>query len=216
MPLGLGTRENPFAAERHAPGAIPWLNAQGTRDQPFLDAILDALQEALRSRIARIRPFPAQITGQITGPHGVGKSTLLTHLASRARDRGWIVAQSRPPTLLWPAPHRSNDPRALLRLACIDSADQMPRLRWSLLRARARVDGVVLLVTTHRNLGGINVATLTMDVQLARHILEQIASPAGLRLPSDAELHAMLRRHNASLRHVIFDLYDHYERGWPW
>lgn len=214
--LGRGRRANPFAAEAHAPGAIAWLDASGQCDHAALDAILDQLTRAASSgAMSRFAPC----VGQITGPHGTGKTTLLTHLASRARERGWCVAESRPPSIAWPTAWPTVPRDAAVgtpRLACIDSADQMSRIRWSLVKTRARVNHVSLLVTTHRDLGGVNVATLEMNVQLARRILERLTVPAGLTLPSDAELEQMLARHNRSLRHVIFELYDVYERGWPW
>lgn len=212
-PLGRGRPANPFAAESHAPGAIAWLDASGQCDHGVLDAILNQLTQAASRGSTR------SVLGQITGPHGTGKTTLLTHLASRARERGWCVAESRPPSIAWPTawPKAPSDAAGdTPRLACIDSADQMSRIRWSLVKARARAQRVVLLVTTHRDLGGVNVATLDMNVQLARRILEQLTVPAGLTLPSDAELEQMLARHNRSLRHVIFELYDRFERGWPW
>ena len=102
------------------------------------------------------------------------------------------------------------------RVAFIDSADQMSRARWALTKARARAIGVALVVTTHRDLGLANLAHLAVSVELARRVLAHLASPAGIALPSHAELEQMLARHNASLRHVIFELYDHFERGWPW
>lgn len=208
--LGRGRRANPFAAETHAPGAIAWLDASGQCDHASLDAILDQLTQA------DLRRSTGPILGQITGPHGTGKTTLLTHLASRARERGWCVAESRPPSTAWPTVPRDLVAVGTPRLACIDSADQMSRIRWSLVKARASMKHVSLLVTTHRDLGGVNVATLEMNVKLARRILEQLTVPAGLTLPSDAELEQMLARHSRSLRHVIFELYDVYERGWPW
>lgn len=101
-------------------------------------------------------------------------------------------------------------------MACIDSADQMSRARWELVKARARATRVILLLTTHRDLGGVDVAQPAMNVQIARHVLERLTQAWSIALPSDDELATMLDRHNNSLRHVIFELYDRFERGWPW
>lgn len=191
----------------HAPGAIPWLDRAGLPDPSCLDAILD--------RLGHPAPRGAFRAGQITGLHGTGKTTLLTHLAMRARARGWSVAESRPPDLAWPRVRPSKS-ACTPRLACIDSADQMSRFRWVLVHARARATGVAILVTTHRDLGCANIAHTAMSVERARRVLTLLAQPTGLTLPNDAHLAQMLARHNSSLRHVIFDLYDHYERGWPW
>lgn len=208
LPLGVGSKANPFTADAHAPGAIEWIDDGGTRGNTSLDAILDSI-----ARRVEVGEAPH---GQITGVHGVGKTTLLTHLAARARHRGWSIAESRPPALSWPSASRDGQTRPTPRIAFIDSADQMSRARWLLVRARARATGIVLVVTTHRDLGLNSLAQLRMSVERARLVLERLAHPAGLALPGDDELARMLASHDGSLRHVIFELYDHYERGWPW
>lgn len=156
------------------------------------------------------------MVGQITGAHGTGKSTLLTHVARRARERKWAVAESRPPNVAWPAWSGKSEGTTPRRMACIDSADQMSRARWELVKARARATRVILLLTTHRDLGGVDVAQPAMNVQIARRVLERMTQAWSIALPSDDELATMLQRHNNSLRHVIFELYDRFERGWPW
>lgn len=92
----------------------------------------------------------------------------------------------------------------------------MSRARWNLVKACARVTRVILLLTTHRDLGGVDVAQPAMDVQIARRVLERMTQAWSIALPSNGELATMLLRHNNSLRHVIFELYDRFESGWPW
>lgn len=198
-PIGAGRAANPFAADFHAPGAIPWLGDRGHPDDASLDALLD-----------RVRHTPG---GQITGHHGAGKSTLLAHLARRARARGWNVTECRAPRLASITPSRPGDQPSIL---CVDSAEQCTRAAWFLARLRARHARAPILATTHRDLGLPTLAHLAMTPTSARRILAHLAASQRLTLPDDDALAAMLSRHNQSLRHVIFELYDHYERGWPW
>jgi hypothetical protein len=158
-----GTAHNPFSSCHVRPGAVPW----------FGDL------EALYSRWHALGQ-----RAQIVGPHGTGKSTLLAHLALRAKRDGITVT-------------------------ALDDATVRSPVRLAYARLRHRH----LLVTAHRDLGLPTLYETRLDLAGARAVLGHLLRGHRVTGPSDEALRALLTKHGGNLREVLFDLYDQYEAG---
>jgi hypothetical protein len=150
--------------------------------------------------------------GQIVGPHGTGKSTLLAALVPALEAAGRRVRF----VTLHEGDRRLSFSRAdwnQLSDRCVlilDGYEQLGRLaRWSVdLRCRRR--GCGLLITTHRDLGLPLLFTtnsrLALAIELARELL-----PPGEQTIQDADIEAAWRERGGNLREMLFDLYDLFE-----
>ena len=72
--MAQGKPHNPFSSERIRPGALTYLTGEGES----VDDLIDRLEGT-------------GFRGQIVGPHGTGKSTLLADLAAELARRGKVV-----------------------------------------------------------------------------------------------------------------------------
>ena len=125
--VGRGAAHNPFSSERVRPGAIPYLMPEDN---------LGALIETLRRN---------RLTGQIVGPHGTGKSTLLATLAD-ALERHGYQAEIVDADLFTGSMSRKN------QVLLLDSAERIPgRLLRNLLH-HAQCCGGGIVVTAHSDL----------------------------------------------------------------
>lgn len=188
--------ENPFATRYVRPGAIAYRLAAG---------------QTMETLVARLRAHGWW--GQIIGPHGSGKSTLVATLIPKLERAG-----RRPVVVRLGGPLRGPIPRSTLT-SCrspqtqlvIDGYEQLgcPR-RWLLRRTVHRLGGG-LLVTAHRPVGlpdlvrtDPNQATV---LDLVRNLLGHTWTVID---PEDvAESYA---RRQGNVREVLFDLYDLFER----
>ncbi|MEN1682151.1 MAG: hypothetical protein AAGJ46_21445 [Planctomycetota bacterium] len=159
---------NPFATCWTRPGAMPWIGEGG------------ASSDALTTRLVTLGG------GQIIGPHGVGKSTLLAALAERMADRAedWLV---------------------------LDGAEQLSWFERRRLTRRFRRGEVRPIVTTHRRLGLPVLVELRPSRQLFERLFESLiahhATPVTL-----ADAAACYDRYGPNLREVWFALYDRHHR----
>jgi len=184
MPVcGNGSPHNPFSAEHHQPGAIPWIGS------PTIQQLGDTWRQA-------------GWMGQILGPHGTGKTTLLRHLANWARLEGHEVMELRGSNLHLIEPVRRGV------LVVLDSAEEVGWLRWLSFRLLLRRRQSGLLVTSHRRLGLPTLFQTRMNAALAGAIVARL--DASISMPQH-ELDAMLARHQQNLREVLFELFDRHE-----
>lgn len=201
-----GAPLNPFVT-RHL--ALPFCERAG--EPPGAPARL--LDQALRLRL-----------GEIIGPEGTGKTTLLRALLAEATARRIPAALIRVPNRQrWPTSSvwkfcrshaRLPAPGALLLL---DSAEQLVApARW-LLRAACRAHGVALVVTGHAPLGLPSLRLTAVDDELFARLTSAILarSPEAPALVSAAEAPEALRLAAGNAREALFALYDRYEQRWP-
>lgn len=199
-----GAPSNPFST-RHL--ALPFLTPEG--EAP--DLVCRLLDRLLERR-----------EGEIIGPQGTGKTTLLRALLAEASRRQLPAVLTRVPQgRRWPPVEtrqfcsnlRQNRARGLLLL---DSAEQLPPpvLWW--LRAACRWSGAALAVTGHEPLGlpplwhsGVDEV---MAERLAREVLASSCGAPELVPPEEAREALRLARGNA--REALFVLYDRYEQRW--
>lgn len=196
------TADNPFATRYTRPGALPYLYSEG------LSA--ERLVERLRAN---------HWWGEIIGPHGVGKSTLLASLSPSLEQAGREIhsvtlrdGQRRLPRDFLTQCRRSNRTQII-----VDGYEQLSRVRRFLLRRRCRRGGAGLLVTAHRPVG----LPPLIDVHASRETLRQLIETLlagdsnaveGKAPPTDQLLDELLATHGANVREMLFDLYNRYER----
>jgi hypothetical protein len=181
----LGAPRNPFCSERVQPGAIPFFLPEGQSLQSLLQTFADSGMQ-----------------GQIIGPHGSGKSALLSHLALTARALGWRVCAFRSPS----AP-RFADASCLFA----DEWESHPAWRRLYLRALCRRRGIGLLVAAHRDMGFPTLWRAGITLEMTRQIADYLLDGWQVERPSDALLNDLYARHQGNLRLILFSLYDWYE-----
>lgn len=152
--------------------------------------------------------------GEITGPHGVGKSTLLASLTpvlERAGRRVVRIAlrngQRRSPSDVW---QRLVDPSSADVLLVVDGYEQLGRFARGSLKRRCRRRSWGLLVTAHRAMGLPPLARPEADLATVQRLVDRLLSDApGALTPDDVA--AAHFRHGQNVRETLFELYKLYE-----
>lgn len=186
---------NPFSVQCHGPGNIEYL---------FADAgSLERLVERLARRGWR---------GELCGPHGVGKSTLLRTLQGEARCGGLRTAW-------W----QCSDRQRWLRLAWVAALGRLDvvfldggerlvgwQLRWLMVATRAA--GVGLVITSHvRQRHGLHVPLKAEGERLALVVARLLGSRDRARCRAVAT--QALDRARGNAREALFSLYHDAECG---
>lgn len=186
---------NPFATRFIRPGVLPPLDVHGRPVE--VARLLESLPTL--GRIATI-----------VGPHGHGKTTLLTAIARAAASTGrgvtWLTVRSVADawrTVAVVGRTRHGD------LVCIDGWERMLCGTARIARVLARVRGCSLLVTTH-GAGPLPVlARCTSSPMLLAAIVALVPDSRGHISPSDIE--AAFHRHRGDIREALSELYDRFE-----
>ena len=186
---------NPFSSRFVRPGAVPFLFPQGEDVQ--------SLVERLRTNRWR---------GQIVGPHGSGKSSLLACIVPALERLGRCVLrvelhdnERRLPFDLGRSAEIGHD-----TIVLVDGYEQLSlgsrlSLKWFCRRKR-----IGLVVTTHASVGLPTLLRTSTDLGLAERIVAQLLSEHSVRVTRE-EIEASYRRRDGNLRELFFDLYDLYE-----
>lgn len=196
-----GAAVNPFSTRYHAPGALAYCFEDDA------NASAEALYEKFLASGRR---------GEIVGPHGTGKTTLLCALETEARRRGHAVrrvtlreAERRLSVGWWRID-------GVDRVVFLDGAEQLSRLGFWRVQRRCRLEKLGLLVTAHRPLGLPALYSTSVSEAMARRLAERILAscPQAPRLVEPGEAAAALRAAHGDLRAALFALYDLYEERW--
>lgn len=189
--------ENPFCTRRIRPGAMPYLFEPGQSAESLVDA--------LRA---------AQWRGEIIGPHGSGKSSLLASLIPAIEQSGMATrlvelhdGQRRLPADLMRDLKSCSD-----TLVIVDGYEQLSGWSRSRLSRLCRVRGLGLLVTAHVSVGLPFLAQTVPTVDLARRIVDQLLGSRASSLDSPV-IARFFARHEGNLREMLFDLYDEHAQG---
>ncbi|MCG8584049.1 MAG: hypothetical protein MI757_04980 [Pirellulales bacterium] len=193
---------NPFATRFTRPGAQPFL-FDGNENA---HAIVKRLEEN-------------SWWGQIVGPHGSGKSTLISTLEPALDQHGREVIHLRMHDHEHELPSKlfsSNDWRASTQLV-VDGYEQLGRFnRWRLKRhCRRRSCG--LLVTTHEDLGLPTIFTTKPTPEATERLVAQLldlhghGNLVGTGPYASSRIDDAFRKHHGDVREVLFELYDLYE-----
>ncbi len=150
--------------------------------------------------------------GQIVGPHGTGKSTLLRTLIPAIEATGRsvdLVALAAGQTWWRPSAQQTRRWNAQT-LVVVDGYERLNR--WSRWRLRAlcwqRRAG--LLVTAHQNVGLPTLLQTAVSPEIARLIVRDLQRE-GETLVNEQDVAQVLEARQGNLREALFDLYDLYE-----
>lgn len=221
------SEHNPFSSRFTTPGAIPfhfekeWIRETRNRLQFSGDSLVEQkisdTELGLRYLVQLIKNQNGY--GQITGPHGTGKSNLLHSLTTLLQEDGWNCfscvlhdSQRRLEPMFMETLENSTKvgkPRIVL----IDGYEQLSMLERFRIRIFCHIKKFGLTITTHRPVFGLPViygtkCSLTTLRHLVSHLQADKSRFAGL-LP---ELH---RKRDGNVREIFFDLYDLYEEERP-
>src|SRR5262249_25420475 len=153
--------------------------------------------------------------GQITGPHGSGKSTALCSLQEAAQQAGWQLWAIRADEP-WPALPTS-DGRWLAAIDCGERVGGIEHRRLTAWQRAGTVGGGrrrAVPVPTHLDRGWPLLHRRSVDLPLVERVVARLLDPRGV--PDDVlrrhgvtadlltSLHA---RHGDNLRELLFELY---------
>jgi len=189
-----GAPLNPFAMEHHHAGVLPFFLPEGQT--------VAGLLQAVRSGAG---------SGQILGPEGTGKSTLLRAIAEAARESGDSVEEIRAA-----ADGKVQPFSASTRVLCVDEADRISWWRRAWLVRHARRHAQVLVVAARRDLGLPTIWQCEVSEALMTRIAEAVLarSPELPKLVAAGRAPDALRECGGNARNALLRMYDWYEEGW--
>jgi hypothetical protein len=189
---------NPFSTRRWRPGALDYLFSAG---------------ESVATLIDRLRRQGWY--GQVVGPHGTGKSTLLATLIPAIRDAGrepFLITLHDGRRRLTMSEWRSIPPGSAA-IVIVDGYEQLSAWSRFRLRVRCRQRGLGLLVTSHEEVGLPELTQTYVSPELALAVVERLApTTPDDRIIEPAEVVDRLAARSGNLREALFDLYDLYEK----
>jgi hypothetical protein len=193
------SRPNPFSTRFVRPGAIEYIFPDETDAKRMIDR--------LQSNGWR---------GEIVGPHGSGKSALLSTLIPAIRQAG------KTPLLVELHDNQRKLPIDLARLSTksvliVDGYEQLGR--WSRFRLRlfCRRHGIGLLITSHRPMGFPKLHSTEPTAELTQQIVKKLLdneqfADGSFEEPDLEYIEKSLARHGGDIREILFELYDLYEQ----
>jgi hypothetical protein len=188
---------NPFSTCFVRPGQIPFL-FQGAESATTLVERLSA----------------ERWQGQIIGPHGTGKSTLVAMLATACETAGrrpWL-ARLRDGQRRLSGNWASAVEQCGASLVIIDGYEQLPRWRRWWTRRCCRRRGWRLLVTAHADVGLPTLYRTDSSIEMAQAIVGHLLAHRATQL-DDRTVAEVFLSSGGNLREVLFALYDRYEHG---
>lgn len=191
----LAQNSNPFSTRFTRPGAIPFV---------FTD---DDTCQALIDRLRR-----AQWRGQIVGPHGSGKSTLIESLLGPLDEAGNKPARFRLQAgqHRLPSGWRAEATRGKADLVVVDGYDQLWPWRKLALRAFVNRQGLGLLVTSHTGCRLPTVFRTSPDADVFQRVVHRLAP--GMPQAGQLDLARAFDDARGNIREALFALYDQYEQ----
>jgi len=189
-----GAPFNPFALDQHRAGVLPFFFPEGRTTTELLSAARGAAG-----------------VGQILGPEGTGKSTLLHAIALSAKESEEAVEEIRAAADGKIQPFSSE-----ARVLCVDEADRISWWRRAWLVRHCRRHGQALIMATRKDLGVPTLWQCVVDEALMTRIVEAVLdrSPELPRIVSAERAPEALRECGGNARSALLRMYDWYEASW--
>ena len=181
------TSSNPFATRWTRPGALDYVYPPG---------------ETPLSLITRLESCGGR--GQIIGPHGTGKTSLLRSLRPHLEAAGYQLEWHDPQTVVRASRRTTNT------LVVIDGYEQLSAWSRLTLRCSCWWHGCGLLVTTHRDVGLPPLVQTRPSLELAQQLAERLLEGRG-ELLGNEEFARVWNEKQGNMRELWFALYDRYE-----
>lgn len=187
---------NPFAARFLQPGTVPFVFPEGDD--------MEQLLQRLRRQKWR---------GQISGPHGTGKSTLLVQLIDRLESAGHDcrVFRLHDCQRRLPAPLRELIGLPAGTMLVIDGYEQLAWYWKAALPWLCGARRLGLIVTTHRVLRLPVVLHTSSSLALAQQVAERLLAD-GRPMIGPADIRSCYEQCKGNIREMLFALYDLYEQ----
>lgn len=187
--------QNPFSTRYTKPGAIPYqLNGQID-----LGVLVDKFADH-------------DFVGQILGPHGSGKSTLVASLLP-------LIKRQHHPTTI----HQNDDKKQIFRsmmnsindlnsndLLVIDGFEQLSSSQRSRLIKACRQQKAGLLVTAHEPVNLPTLFEMPIDLEVFRAVVAELQKDSTIQI-SQAAVDQAYEEFQPNLREALFRLYDVFE-----
>jgi predicted ATPase len=188
---------NPFATRFIRPGAIGYLYPPGENAESLL-ALLEK----------------NNWWGEIIGPHGSGKSSLLAELLPRMSESRRIVVnyglhQGDRTLPISKADRSSWNAKTQV---VVDGYEQLSWWSKRRLQGWVRSRGAGLLITAHQPMGLPPLFVTQPTLALAQNIVAHLLQSSPDQPLSDDDVAAAFSAHGANLREMLFSLYDVYQR----
>ena len=188
---------NPFATRFTRPGAIGYLFPAGQSVQNLV--------ELLKGN---------DWWGEIVGPHGSGKSSLLAEFLPRIEGTGRRILQfslhQGDRTL--PVAKRDVNAWNNTTQVVIDGYEQLSWWSKRRLQRWVKGSGSGLLITAHQPMGLPPLFTTQPTYALAKQIVAELVKNDPAPILTDDDIAAAFAAHGANLREMLFSLYDVYQR----
>lgn len=188
-------QRNPFSTANTRPGAIPFHFPAGTAAVQLV--------EQLRQQ---------KWWGEIVGPHGSGKSTLIATLrpilAKFGRDVECFTLHRGEKRL----PISNHQPRSWKSSTqvVVDGFEQMSFWRRMALKRTCNKRRTGLLVVTHTSVGLPSLFGTRTTPELAQRLVMELTAGDSMQINPE-DVRRSYDRHQANLRETFFELYDVYE-----
>lgn len=188
-------RSNPFATRFTRPGAIEFLFPPETSTASLVSSL-----------------GTAGWWGQIIGPHGSGKSTLVATMLPDLESAGRIVRHAALSQGERELPAAVKDPGNWTERTqlVIDGYEQLSWWNRRTIQAACRRQGAGLLVTTHVSCGLPILFQTAPSLELAQSIVRKLLADEDQTI-APADVAQAYRQHPTNLREVLFQLYDLYQ-----
>ncbi len=188
---------NPFATRFTRPGAIGYLFPLGQSAIGTLDL--------LRSN---------RWWGEIIGPHGSGKSSLLAELLPllEATGRGVALYGLHQGDRTLPITKSDVKSWNADTQVVVDGYEQLSWWSKRRLQGWVKAHGAGLLITAHQPMGLPPLVTTQPSLELARQIVAELTKNDSTQALTDVDIAAAFARHPTNLREMLFSLYDVHQR----
>ncbi len=195
----LPASENPFCTRRIRPGAVPFCFPSGVDLENLID----------RLRLNQWR-------GEIVGPHGSGKLTLLASIIITIEQAGRqaVCFELHDGQRSLPRDWRRKTMTAALSpqaIVVVDGYEQLNLWNRFCLKRHCRRRHLGLLVTSHAVTGLPQIFRTSASLEMALQIVDQLTQNEHIKIPANLVADS-LARHGADIRELLFDLYDYYEQ----